>query len=300
MDLLLFLQELRCGFLDSFFSFVTFLGTSGALIALFAVNYWYADKNFAYEIGASFFISGLLVQGIKITFRVPRPFVRDTRLIPVESAVSGATGYSFPSAHTQTAVSALVPAAYEYRKKKAVPVISALIILLVMLSRMYLGVHTPEDVTAAFLLSAACSAAVIFVRRKFNGNFLLLFIAAFGAASVIYAAALFSQNVIGADYLADSIKTSAAGLAFSVGIFLEKKYIGFKTDPAPLKTGIIKIIFGLAGTALLYSSKLLYENSLLLDGVRYFIVVFWITFVYPLIFSRTERNLKNDPYPLEK
>lgn len=43
-------------------------------------------------------------QFLKLLFRIPRPWVRDPDFTIVESARAQATGYSFPSGHTQNAV----------------------------------------------------------------------------------------------------------------------------------------------------------------------------------------------------
>ena len=62
------------------------------------------------------FASGLLLQNLKITFRLSGP-VLNPEFQAVESAIPAATGYSFPSGHTQTAT-ALYSSLALYTKKK--------------------------------------------------------------------------------------------------------------------------------------------------------------------------------------
>ncbi len=289
MDFLKFLEEIRTPAGDIFFSVCTFLGSQAAIIILFSVNYWCVDKGFAREIGASFFVSSLFVHNLKITFRIPRPFVRDTSFKPVEAAVSGATGYSFPSGHTQTSASVFIPAAYEYRKRKWVSILCTVLILLTALSRMYLGVHTPADVTAGFLISAVCSGAIIFTRRRFHEKWVYCISAILLAGSVFtvaYAAALNGSGAIEYAYLADSVKTAGACIAYAVGTVLEQRLVGFAPVHESLKKSAAVTAAGLAGAAVfLYGMKLFYSGILLLDGVRYFLAIFWIVFIYPFILT---------------
>lgn len=295
MEFLHFLEGLRTPFGDVFFSVCTSLGTEIALIALFSINYWCVDKKFAYEIGASFFISELLVQNIKITCRVPRPFVRDTTLTPVSSAVSGATGYSFPSAHTQTSASVLLPAAYEYRKKPLFSAMCILLALLTALSRLYLGVHTPADVTVGFLLTLVTTSAVIFFLKKFGDRAVgpINIVLAVGAVlSVIYGAVLRSEGIIEYKYLSDCIKSAGACLGFSIGIFLERKYADFTPSHHSFGKSAARLCIGLLGAGIIYSVKLLFHDILFVDGARYFLTVFWITFIYPKLIVIYENKKK--------
>ena len=94
MNILYWFESIRTPILDSFFSAVTFLGHELIPIALICILYWCADKRLAYKIGFSFFLSGLLTQCLKITFRVERPWIKDPDFKPVGNAVDEATSYS--------------------------------------------------------------------------------------------------------------------------------------------------------------------------------------------------------------
>lgn len=84
-------------------------------------------------------------QFLKLVFRVSRPWIRDPEFTIVEGARAGATGYSFPSGHTQNAAAVLgCPA--RMARKKGLKITLWVLYALVGISRMYLGVHTPYDV----------------------------------------------------------------------------------------------------------------------------------------------------------
>ena len=101
MTFLWMLEGIRTPFLDRFMQFVTYFGQELIIIAVICALYWCADKRFAYLLGFTYFTAGLCVQTLKITFRIPRPWILDPEFKAVESALPGATGYSFPSGHTQ-------------------------------------------------------------------------------------------------------------------------------------------------------------------------------------------------------
>lgn len=93
-------------------------------------------------------------QFIKWKCRIDRPWIRDDRIIPVQQALAGAGGYSFPSGHTQRAAAvwgALGHSLWE-KKERAVSLVCWVILAVIAFSRNYLGVHTPQDVLAALAL----------------------------------------------------------------------------------------------------------------------------------------------------
>ena len=96
--------------------------------------------------------------GLKITFRIPRPWVLDPQFQAVPSAIPAATGYSFPSGHTQSGT-ALYGSLALSTKKKWQSIVAVLIFLLIAFSRMYLGCHTPKDVLTAMLISLAAASS---------------------------------------------------------------------------------------------------------------------------------------------
>ena len=156
MDFLRFLEGIRTPELNALFLVLTWFGEEVLVLAIICSIYWCMNKRLAYRICFSFLSSGLLVQTLKITFRVPRPWVKDPSFIAVKQAVPTATGYSFPSGHTPCATSLYSTFAYN-TKKNLWRVICLLIIFSVMFSRMYLGVHTPTDVVVSFILSLSIS-----------------------------------------------------------------------------------------------------------------------------------------------
>jgi len=104
MEFLYFLENLRTPVLDKIMAFITHGGeeTVFMLIAMFVL--WCVNKYEGYYILFVGFMGTQLNQLLKVTFRIPRPWVRDPNFTVVESAIPEATGYSFPSGHTQSSI----------------------------------------------------------------------------------------------------------------------------------------------------------------------------------------------------
>ena len=82
-----------------------------------------------------------------------KPWIRDGRITPVESANSGASGYSFPSGHTAKAMAVWGGlAVHDFKRNKPIASFLLLIILAVGFTRNYLGIHTPQDVIVSLIL----------------------------------------------------------------------------------------------------------------------------------------------------
>lgn len=152
MQFLYFLESLRNPVCDTFFSAVTYLGSEVVFIAVFLLLFWCGKRDKAYFLLLAGLMGMTLNLLLKIVFRIPRPWILDPSFSIVESARASASGYSFPSGHTQCAVT-VFGAFFLWAKKRWIRVLSLLPILLVPLSRMYLGVHTPLDVSVSFVLA---------------------------------------------------------------------------------------------------------------------------------------------------
>lgn len=230
-------------------------------------------------------------------FRIPRPWVKDPNFTIVESAREGATGYSFPSGHTQNVTANFGTLACQI-KKRWFRITAVVIILLTALSRMYLGVHTPLDVGVS--LVAASVLVVIFrfvgewVSKKESRMYialgtLLLIAGAFLLFILFYSfpADLDKENYDSALKAAYMIFGSTLGAI--IGYTLDTKYVRFET----YAVWWVQAIKFIVGTALVIGIKELLKLPLkavfgtnhISDGIRYMIVVIIVTAVWPMTFK---------------
>ena len=145
MSFLYFLEDIRNPVLDFIFSLITLFGEETVFMAVGMIVFWCVSKQKGYYLLSVGFVGTVINQFLKITFRIPRPWVKDPNFTIVESAREAASGYSFPSGHTQTSVGLFGGLALKF-KSRALRIASIALCVLVPLSRMYLGVHTPLDV----------------------------------------------------------------------------------------------------------------------------------------------------------
>ena len=104
MQLLYALESIRTPVWNALMSAVTHLGEETVFMAAALFVFWCVGKRQGYYLLAVGFAGTVLNQFLKLLFRIPRPWVLDENFTIVESARAQATGYSFPSGHTQNAV----------------------------------------------------------------------------------------------------------------------------------------------------------------------------------------------------
>lgn len=294
MSFLWALSEIRTPFLDTVFQFITYFGQELLLIGVICALYWCVDKKLATQIGFTYITAGLCVQGLKITFRIPRPWVLDPDFKAVESAVPAATGYSFPSGHTQGGTSLFAPLALN-AKKRSVKLLFIAAFLLIGFSRMYLGCHTPKDVLTAIAVSLLFSWLIWKYKDLFTGpdshvGMISLLVAAAAAGICIYSYVLYKDGVIEARYASDCFKASGAALGFAAGWFLEQKHLNFAAQTGTHAGKTLRFVVGLLVAAILqFGLKALIGHTLAGKTIQHFIVIFWIIFLYPFLFTKFKK-----------
>jgi membrane-associated phospholipid phosphatase len=152
MGTIRFVQHLFGLQLHPLFMFLTGLGTSAVLWPLLLLYYWLIDPVFARRLSIAFAASLLANRILKELFNTERPFQAD-HLVSTPAAERTGTGHGFPSGHSQNAATFYLAYAFRFQKRW-LWIVAGLIVLLVGLSRLYLGVHLPEDVGGGFLLGA--------------------------------------------------------------------------------------------------------------------------------------------------
>ncbi len=303
MKFLYFLQSIRNPVLDFIMSLITTFGEETIVIVMAVVIFWcYSKKDGYYLIIVGFF--GMIInQLLKIIFRVPRPWVLDKNFEIVESAREQATGYSFPSGHTQNAVG-LFGATARFTKTTWIRITCIALLLGVAFSRMYLGVHTPLDVGVSLLIGGALVFGLYPLIQKFYDNdkvmgiiFLSILILSVGTCVFILTYNFPSDtdmvNVNSGLY--NSAKLIGSSLGLLVAFFIEKKYIKFETKGCILSQ-IVKVALGFVGILIIKSLLKTPINFLFGEiiggGVRYFLIITFAVIVWPLTFKYINRFIE--------
>ena len=291
MEILKALEQIRAPFLNAFFQFWTLFGEELFLLGLISVIYWCINKELVYKCGLAFFGSGLAVQSLKIAYRIPRPWVLDPTFKPVGSAIETATGYSFPSGHSQGSAAVFATGGLHFKKWWA-KLICFIIFPMVALSRMYLGVHTLKDVLVGLICGLFFAAvAQVLLKKQLTPkqNFAVAAVLALiSIATAVYAVIMYQNGIIEYKYVSDCCKSAAAGCGFAVCWFVERVYIKFDPHCDRWWKHIVKVVLGIAGILLIKEGfKLVFGESLAVDILRYFLMIVWGMLVFPFIIKKT-------------
>ncbi len=298
MTVLYWLEDLRTPVLDVIMQFFTLFGEELLFMVLALAVFWCVDKREGYYLLFVGFFGTILNQFLKLLCRIPRPWVKDPNFTIVESARGSATGYSFPSGHTQNVVGTLGGIA-RWNKRAWLRAVCIFTLAMTALSRMYLGVHTPLDVGVSFGIAALLVFVFYPIVRwacdEPKRMYLLLGIMLLVAlAFVLYANLATFPADIDPENLREGRKNSysllGALLGFAVGYPIERKYIRFE-EKAVRWAQLLKLALGLAVLLVCKEGLKLLFNAvgftwLGTNAIRYFVVVVVAAAVWPLTFRR--------------
>lgn len=284
-SILLFFQNIANPFLDFFFEMITMLGEKNILIAGITWMFWNVDKKKGFILSFTLLFSLFLNAVLKISIHNSRPF----EVIPeiLGKRVQTATGYSFPSGHTQGATTFYLALSL-ILKKRWIYITAIVISLLVALSRIYLGVHWPVDVIGG-LVAGAIVALIMFkilsaLYDKGVPRDLFIVISSITALLTMALFLIINRFYFESNLLVtDLMKTVGVFTGASIGFILEEKYVNFSSGGNIIKK-VIRFVFGLVGSLLLLSGlKLLFPVVDAFHFLRYALTGLWITWLYPLI-----------------
>lgn len=296
MSFLWMLSEIRTPIGIQLFQFITYLGQEMLPVIVICALYWCCNKKLATTIGLTYVTSGICVQGLKITFRIPRPWALDSDFQPVESAVGAATGYSFPSGHTQSAVSLFSPLAFA-AKRWYLKLLYIILFLSVGFSRMYLGVHTPKDVCTALVITLIIGLLIWKGQAMLNNPKhtlpICIIISALAIFFAFYSFYLYHSGTIEYKYIEDCFKMAGASIGFAMGWYLEKTRLNFSTEcSGGKKTLLCRFLVGIFLTLVIYLlPKLIFDSFLIWKFLRYASVIFWIVYGYPCVFTTYQKKM---------
>lgn len=297
MEILKFLEGIRNPVLDTFFSLITHLGEETIFIIVGLIFYWCINKKQGYFLFFVGLFGTVVNQFLKLWFRIPRPWVKDPEFTIVESARAEATGYSFPSGHTQSSVG-LFGGIAATRKEKVIKAIMLVLCLLVPFSRLYLGVHTPLDVGVSILVAVVLIFAFKFLtdwamKKPMNMRILMYSILALCLGFVLFVEFYnFPSDIDTQNYesgLSNGYKMLGTFLGLYISYEIDHKYVQFKTG-GHILVQILKTSLGLVPLILIKS--LLKEPLLALcgghavaNGIRYLLIGLFAGIIWPLTFK---------------
>ena len=238
---------------DFFFFFVSEFGASIGILAIITMIYWCINKEKGEKIAFISFVGMNLNSLLKGCFIARRPFQYSNKeyLRKLDGSIlsDGASGTSFPSGHSQGS-GTLYTTIFQYFKKKWVRILTICFIVLIPVSRLYLGVHFPIDVIVGSIIGILISIVFSKIINKYYKNKYIVYII---SVSILIPFLFFSNkgNIDLQGMSKDFYKGMGVMCGCILGVFLEEKYVKFDIAKSR-KTNILRYIFGIIVMLVIY------------------------------------------------
>lgn len=271
LEIIRYIQSFGSPVLDMIFEMITMVGEQYLALVLVTWFYWNYNKDKGRLLGYAVFTSLIVCNTVKDILKFSRPIGQEGI---ISHRVETATGYSFPSGHTQNTTTLFV-SLMSMAKRWWFTIFSWIVILAVALSRVYLGVHYPKDVLAAIVLGTLVSLiAGALYNHAYNKNALLI-----ASLVVLLPTAFFANSP-------DYIKSLGLFIGFVLGCTFEELFVGFSTLNTTGKK-ILRFLLGMIFLGIIYvGGKLLLPEGNLFLLLRYGAISFFGVGIYPLIFKK--------------
>lgn len=275
------IQLLSNPILDYIFIGITMMGSSYFYFLVLPIFYWCVDKRFGLKIGIILLSSIYVNTVVKNVTMVQRPIgYPGIRSIFTQSA----GGYSFPSGHAQGTTTFWGTLMFKYNRK-CINILGIASIILVSLSRLYLGVHWPVDIIGGILIAVLIIIIgelvdSIIIESKFDIPLAYKIILAIIVPTALIILFPYTENF---EYMG-----LASGIL--IGYFVDERYYAFTVSNS-IKKQIYKVIIGaLIFLALQNGLKYILPYTNVFNTVRYLICGLWLSIGAPLTFNKLKLN----------
>lgn len=293
--------------LDAVMEFFTFLGRIEFYILLIALLYWVVDSKLGFRVFLILLSTDVVAASFKALLHQPRPYwVADVKELASEPS------YGIPSSHASDSLAVWGYLIYHVRKNWF-RVMAVILILMIALSRLYLGVHFLHDILGGWIIGAL----VLFIFIKYEGRIadwlglhskryqigfgfllsLLIIITGFIIGALIAPTpdperwADFSRE---ARTLTHYFTLAGALFGGASGYVLMKEYAHFETGGTWIQQvgryilGVLLVFIILFGLDGLFGQLAADESTLgyVLRYTRYGATTFWVIFGAPWVFLK--------------
>jgi membrane-associated phospholipid phosphatase len=277
------IRETITPFLDKIFEIITILGEQSILILLLLGIYFIYSKREGQKIAFSIFTSLLLNNALKIAIQRIRPFEHPGHNYEA-TRLDTATGYSFPSGHTQNSAVSYTAIGLSV-KKKWLWITIIVLITLIGISRVALGVHYPTDVIAGAALGIGCAFLGRYLFEKCEKSYTKELIL-YGITILIFLPFVFiywKKAMTNPDKFKDFYTSFSFFIGFVAAIILERKFVGFECNCC-LKLRIVRFLIALViVVAIQFGLGVLLPEGLIFSMLRYFLLSYITLGIYPIL-----------------
>ena len=275
-------------------------GEELVMIAIMGFIYWCYNKELGRKVGVTICVGLCAAPMIKNIFFRRRPYFDNSSikcLRPVDSGSDlyniSTQGYSFPSGHsTNSAVMYPALAFHSKELRKVFSILAPILCFLVGFSRVVVGCHYPTDVLCGWTLGLVVMFGVSLILGKIHDKRVR-----FAVLAIICGIGMFYCKT--SDYFA----SYGLLIGFLLSEPFEEKFVKFEATNKPLEI-ILRVLIGGALYLVLntvlkmpFSKEFLDSGSYaanLVRFVRYGIVIFFLTAIYPMLFKFSPLSKKGE------
>ncbi|QOY34086.1 phosphatase PAP2 family protein [Anaerobacillus isosaccharinicus] len=287
LEILQWFTQLQHPFLTEFARIFTFLGDEEFYFLILPLVYWCISKTTGFRLFYIFIFSMYVNSFMKIYFAVERPIgAEGVNNLFLDSAKVG-SHYpfdSFPSGHAQGSMTLWGYLAYKSRSMAFI-ICSAILILLISISRLYSGLHWPTDIIIGICLGLGIIIAAIFMDK---------FISSLGVGFqwLLVIIAPFIMLLIFPE--AEGFKFAGILLGAGIGYLLEGKLVNMKISSSLIRK-VVAFAVGIAGMfAIQVGLKEVFPQEYIFDFIRYGLIGVWGLLLAPIVFVALRIYEKDD------
>ena len=294
----------------------TFLGDEQFYLLLVPLVYWCLNKELGADLGVLLVLSSFTNTALKSFFKHSRPFWEAPAL-----QLGDASSFSTPSGHAQTSAALFGYLAWflvDKRRGRLWAALLGLLMVLVALSRVYLGVHFLGDIIWGLAIGLSLAALYAWLKPKLlpqlkqfplGIHVLLAFVAAafiFVVVSLLLAVPFGTAQMFGelyTDAYRSALEDAAtiAGLAFGlwVGLALEMRAVRFAVT-GPWWQRTLRYVIGVVGLFVIWMGlRMVFPQEpntlgIALRMVRYALAMMWAIVGWPWLFVRIKLGTREE------
>ena len=283
-------DSFKSDFLNIFNQYISLILGSIGLIVILMIVYWVLNKEKGLMIAYNLFLAMLLNNLLKGLIMRKRPFENAgyEHLRKLDVAKDGATGSSFPSGHAMNSASLYTSLCCNFKSKRYlwIQIISIIAMILVAITRIYLGVHFPTDVVCGLTFGIVIALIFTFIQAELGSKKYLLY---------LFTVLAFVPCLFFDIYERDFYKSYGLLIGFVMATILEERYVKFDTNVRSIQK-VIRVIIGML---IIGCEYLIYEivptaihnNNYFAMGMH-FIISFSGFFLIHLIYKKKEKSKK--------
>jgi len=279
LEIVVWLQAHGGPLLDLLARLLNVMGSSMFPLVIAPLVYWSVSKRLGLQMALMLLAGGLIAFVIKQAAQTPRPFVAHPDEV---NALFEVDGYGLPSGHVITALMSLLPVVVWLKDQRWWWAYGAFVLVMGW-SRMYSGMHYPQDVMASLLLGAVLIAWYMHHPPGMD---------------VLHHGALIAGALIVPWFLVDFFADYHTGLSvlgmavgWGMGLPLEARYVEFETDGS-LRQRALRYVVGIVlMLGLFFGLRVAFgtaEPQALLRVVRYATVTVFLLAGWPALWSRVD------------